>query len=192
MNPAQFLRSQIGRPAKRRRSLSMLLTATELPGSGWRTLGEVATRMGMHNTLGDISRRCRESGEYMALRRFRQDDPPRGLFLQVGPYPSQADAAQAISILGTSDSGMRWEGVNRLAERTGTGIDVPNVPDVRTWEYHTQRDELRGYQRFVQGRVENVVFVVSGSASEPGWAWDDLVTIGSAQARRIGDVLVSS
>ena len=192
MNPAQYIRNQIGGRAKRQRSLEMLLSASDLSGRGWRTLGEGTRRMGLGNRLGDISRRCRESGEYMALRRYRQDDPPQGLFIQVGPYPSEVDAEQAISIAGTSDNGMRWLGVSRLAERTVTGIDVPNVDDVRTWEYHTQRDELRGFQRFIQGRVDNVVFVVSGSASEPGWAWDDLVTIASAQARKIGAMLATA
>jgi hypothetical protein len=75
----------------------MLLAVPDLPGDGWGTVGEVAYRMGIQKKLGDISRRCRKSGEFMALRRFRQNDPPRGLFVQVGPYASQADAAEAVS-----------------------------------------------------------------------------------------------
>jgi hypothetical protein len=191
MNLAQFLRSQIGSAAKRKRSLSMLLMTSDLPGSGWRTLRQLARRVGFENTMGDISRRCRESGEFWALRSF-QHDPERGLFVQVIPYPSPSDATEAGVISGTS-SGAQNRNVVVLAEQTITDLEVPGVDDVLVWEHHTQpRGKSTGYQRFIKGRVDNVQFVVSGGASGAGWAWEELVALATAQALRIRAVLTDS
>lgn len=126
----------------------------------------------------------------MALRRYRQEAPPRGLFLQVGPYPSAEDASQAWAALGTSDAG-RWPGVTRLSERMVTDIAVPGIDDLHAWEYHTRRGELVGFQRFIGGRIDRVAFVASGTSAEPGWEWDDLVSVCSAQARKISAFLKS-
>jgi hypothetical protein len=192
MNRVQLLRSKIGDAAKREWSLALLLPESELPGGGWQMLGQVSLRMGIPNRLGDISRRCRKSGQFMALRRFRQPEHQRGLFVQVGPYVSDSDAADAVARLGTSDGGMRWPGVTRLAERAISGVDVRDVSDVHVWELETQRSDLHGYQRSILGRVHRVVVTVSGSAGDPGWDWQDLVTVTSLQATRIRLALAES
>lgn len=181
----QWWLGQIGRPSKKKHALGMLLTEAELPGTGWRTLGQASFRMGMSRRLGDISRRARESGEFSALRRFRQDDPGRGLFIQIGSYGSDSDAHEALALAGTSDGGWTWPGVERLDVQIVDNLDVPELEDVLTWEHHTSRDELTGYQRFVTGRVGRVVVAVSGSAQEPGWSWEDLIPIASAQAAKV-------
>src|SRR5271165_1194299 len=185
MNRAQFLLAQVGRPARRKQSLSVLLTHADLAGDEWRTLGQVAWRMGTQKRLGEISRRSRKSGEFTALRRFRQEDPPRGLFVQVAPFASEEDAAVAAAIEPPSDQWNRWPGVTRLAKRTEAGLEVPSVADVHAWEYQTQRGEYRGYQRIIQGRVDSVLLGISGTAREPGWAWEDLAAVASAQAEKV-------
>lgn len=182
---AQWWLMQVGRPSKKKHSFGMLLTEAELPGSGWRTLGQAAFRLGMSRRLGQISRRARKSGEFSALRRFRQDDPGRGLFVQVGPYGSESDAQQALALAGTSDGGWTWPGVERLHVRAVDNLDVPELDDVLAWEHRTRRAELIGYQRFVTGRVGRVVVAVSGSAPEPGWSWEDLIPIATAQAQKV-------
>ncbi len=189
MNRARILLGQLGSSARRRRSLNMLLPVSDLPGRGWRILGQGSWRMGIQNRRSDISLRCRKSGEFTALRRFRQEDPPRSLFVQVGTYASETDATEAVAFEPPSDRGNRWPGVTRFAEGEITDLGVPNVDDLHGWELHTQRGERRSCHRLIQGRVDMTVFAISGTAAEPGWAWEDLVPIASAQARRIRLVL---
>lgn len=93
-----------------------------------------------------------------------------------------------MAILGTRGDN-RHRGVDRLAERTIGDIEVPLVDDALVWEHHTQRDNRQGYQRFVRGRVDYVVFAVSGSAMGTGWAWGDLVSVASAQAEKIRSLI---
>jgi hypothetical protein len=182
---AQWWLAQVGRPSKKKLALGMLLTDAELPGLDWRTLGQVTFRMGMSGRLGAISRRARRSGEFSALRRFRQHDPGRGLFIQVGPYVSDSDAHEAMEMAGTSDGGWSWPGVERLGVSTAEGLHVPGLDDLRAWEHRTRRVELTGYQRFIAGRTGRVVLAVSGSAPDPGWPWDDLIPIAARQAAKV-------
>lgn len=177
--------AQVGRPSKKKFTLGMLLTDAELPGLTWRTLGQATFRMGMLDQLGAISRRARRSGEFSALRRFRQDDPGRGLFVQVGPYVSDSDAHEAVEMAGTSDGGWTWPGVERLGVSTVDSLHVPELDDLRAWEHHTRRGELTGYQRFITGRIGRVVVAVSGSAPDPGWPWEDLIPIAAGQAAKV-------
>ena len=181
----RWWRSQLGRPSKKKLARGLLLTDAELPGADWRTLGEASFRMGMSGRLGAISRRARRSGEFSALRRFRQDDPGRGLFIQVGRYVSDDDAHDAVETAGTSDGGWSWPGVERLEVAIVDGLQVPGLDDLRAWEHRTRRGELTGYQRFITGRVGRVVVAVSGSASDPGWPWNDLIPIAATQAARV-------
>ena len=62
---------------------------------------------------------------------------------------------------------------------------VPNVDDLLAWEHLNERGDHRGYQRFIQARVANVGFVVSGSAEMPGWSWGELVQVATSQASKI-------
>lgn len=163
----------------------MLLTDSELPGAGWRTLGQASFRMGMSGQLGAVSRRARKSGEFSALRRFRQDDPGRGLFVQVGPYGSDSDAHEAVELAGTSVGGWTWPGVERIKVRKIDDLHVPQLDDVRAWEHRTRRGELTGYQRFISGRIGRVVVAVSGSAPDPGWPWEELIPIATTQAAKV-------
>ncbi len=75
--------------------------------------------------------------------------------------------------------------VVRLADREIVDVDVPGIDHPKVFEYETARDGRRGYQRFIRGRVANVTFVVAGASSEPGWPWNELVTIAQLQSKRI-------
>jgi hypothetical protein len=84
-----------------------------------------------------------------------------------------------------SAGGISWKGVTRLDERQVDHVDVPHLDDLLIWEHRNQRSDHFGYQRFISGRVKNVVLVVSGTAQDPGMAWEDLVSIAAAQAAKL-------
>ncbi len=180
----------LARPSQRRRSLATLLEASDLPGSGWSQLHEGSWRMGMSRRFGPISRRARMSGSCAALRRYRQETPPRGVFIQAGPYASAEDA-EVVASQARSAGGITWTGVARLEESQVDDVAVPTVDDSLVWEHRTARGDYVGFQRFISGRVVNVVFVVAGTAKEPGMAWEDLVAIAAAQATKIRNQLAS-
>ncbi len=179
-----ILARALARPSERRKSLAMLLAPSDLPGTGWRQLGEGSWRMGMSRRFGSISRRARKSGSCTALRRYRQEDPPRGVFIQIGPWASAEDA-RTVAGQARSAGGMTWTGVTRLDERQVNDVDVPDLDDSLVWEHRNQRGDFLGYQRFISGRVENVVLMVSGTSQDPGMAWDDLVSIVTSQAEKL-------
>lgn len=162
----------------------MLLDASEFPNAGWRELGEGSWRMGMSRRFGAISRRARRTGACSALRRYRQDKLEQGVFIQVGPYASADDAA-LMAAQAQVAAWHTWTGVERLEESQVDGMAVPDVEDALAWEHRNARGGYIGYQRFISGRVSNVVLVVAGSAREPGMAWDDLVLITASQASKL-------
>jgi hypothetical protein len=141
--------------------------------------------MGMQNTMGDISRRLQKARSHAALRRYRQDEAERGLFVQVSPYVSESDVIEALSVVGISDGGSTWKGVERLSQTEVTGLHVPTISHVLTWEHHTRRGDVTGFQRFIQGAVGRIGITVAGSAVGLGWPWEDLIPIATEQAQRI-------
>jgi hypothetical protein len=64
------------------------------------------------------------------------------------------------------------------------------MQDVVAWEHFNQRGEIRGYQRTISGRIENIAILVSGAAVGDGWAWTDLVPIASQQALKVKSVVL--
>ena len=162
-----FITGRIGRPSERKRSFAMLPTVPDLPGVGWRQLGQAAWRSGVGSAKGPVSHRARRSGAFTAVRRFRQEDPPRGLFVQVLPLATVDDAReQALNARSSLWTG--YPGVVRLEEREVESVRVPEMQDVLTWEHFNERGDVRGYQRTISGRIENIAVLVSGSAVGDG------------------------
>jgi hypothetical protein len=185
----EVLIGKIARPSKKRYSLSLLLAPSEIPGQGWRQIGEVSWRPG---SLSRFRRRDpavhkRKKGSCSALRRYRQAEPPRGMFIQVYPCASQADAKDGVRA-GISNSGLSWPGVERLDQREFTDTEVSEMDVHRAFEHRNSNDGVIGYQRFILGAVENILICVSGSAADPGWPWDDLMMMAAAQANKIRTV----
>jgi hypothetical protein len=182
MNLGQLLLGQIGRRSEKKRSLAMLLTTSDLPGTGWSQIGQSGWRSGTGSVRGPVSRRAHKSGTFTALRRFR-DEESRGLFIQVMPMPTSEDAESQVRQ--GRFALMSNRGVVRLEEQEVLGVDVPGVVSSVLWEHLNTRGNVRGYQRFIYERVDNIAILISGSASGDGWAWNDLVPIATAQAMKV-------
>jgi len=161
----------------------MLLTIADLPGVGWQQLSESGWRTGITSLRRPASRRAYETGAFIALRRFRQEDPRRGLFCEVLPMATSDDAEYQVR---NGRSGLvRNPGVVRLDERVVKGIEVPGVENPLIWEDTYAQRDLRGYHWNIFGRIETVAFLISGSAIDEGWSWSELVPIATAQAMKI-------
>jgi hypothetical protein len=185
MNPLQIALGQIGRSSERKRSLDMLVTTADLPGSGWRQGQEIAWRSGIGSKSAPTARRAYKSGSFTALRRFWKDDPPLGLFVQLIPVATCEDAEYEVRNVRRALVPNRKRDLVRESENEVGTIDTPGVENPLVWEHLNARDDRRGYERFVSARVENVTFLVSAAAWGDGYSWDSLGAIVSAQATKI-------
>src|SRR5580658_5951028 len=100
---------QLGRPSLRRLAIDSLIAASDLPGGGWRELGTGSWRFGVGDK-GELARRARKTGEFTALRRFRNDEAGRGAMAQVLPTANAEDAA--VQVKNSPSSVLRWSGVS--------------------------------------------------------------------------------
>jgi hypothetical protein len=185
-----FTAGRFGRPSERRKSLSMLLTASELPGVGWQQIGQRAWRMGVGSPRGSIAPRGVPTGAFTVVRRFRQAHLGYALRIQLAPHASPADAQDHAR---NFRQGMvTRSGVTRLEERVLDNFAVPGVEAPLVWEHRTARGTARGYQRMITGSIEHIAFWVGGSAQDPGLPWDELTPIATSLATKIRNVLGAS
>jgi len=171
-------------PPARRRSLRMLITIADLPGDGWKLTSESGWRSGTLGRRSPVRRRAYKSGTYQVVRRFRQSDPPRSLLAEVLPTATSEDGESQVRKARSAIVESNSE-VVRSEEKEIEGIRVPNVESSMIWETVNVRGDLRGYERIICGRVENITFMVAGAAWGEGWSWNDLIAIASAQATKV-------
>ena len=156
----------------------MLLGVPDLPGKGWKQLAQRDSRS-VRSPL-PLGRKVR----YVAAqRKFRQEEPPQGLHVELLVFDGAADAERRIQSFRTSY--VRYPGVTTLVEREVEGIAVPGVDGPYLWERENVRGNHRGFARSIAGRVNNVALIVIGSADGEGWSWEQLATIAGLQASKI-------
>jgi hypothetical protein len=193
MTLLQYGIAQIGRPSARKSSLAMLVEPTDLPGGGWRTIGERSFRIGFRIGASEVARSARHTGAFASSRYFEQAPAmSRYCWLEVMPYASAADAKSVLPDLETSivrDPRTEATGVGRRIEPQ----EAPEVADY-PFVYETPISGRNGPStpRMVGGIVAHVVFVVSCSEAGPGWSWSEVAPVGAAQALKIRTILDAS
>jgi hypothetical protein len=184
MNILQFLIGQIGDDTARRASVAMLLDRPELPGAGqWAIVTERTWRTGTIGASTDVGRRARRAGTFTALRRFRQDSPYRGLFVQALPFASQEDAESMVPRL--RGLAMSYPSAIVVEEHALEGHLVPEVANPSVYEVSVVRKQQSSSQKLIAGSVAHVAFVVSGSGFGQGWLWDDVTEVAMLQSLKI-------
>jgi len=99
----KLLRAQLGPRKNKEKSQSLLLSATDLPGEGWRKRQDFVIRMGVLVEPPPFAwiERAGKEGHFSACRWFDQQTTDSALMLQVMPLVSDEDALLALSDLNT-------------------------------------------------------------------------------------------
>lgn len=185
MIAVQLLVGQIGSSSKRQKALNRVLTETELPGTGWKKIGERSWRTGLAKPLSGTSRRALMAGGFNVLRHFRSRELQKWLFIQIWTCSSPEDASVLAPRLPAARMLPR-PGVNVTPREFLQVVGGAELENSRAWQVRTSRGELKGTQRSISGRSENVAFLVSGTVHVPDeWPWDELGAIATAQATKI-------
>ena len=190
MNPFVVGISKLGRWSRRVDALNSLLKTKDLPGGGWRYLGEWTWSFSAYpyHGHGEMFDRVSAHRGLIAWRSFSKRETHGEIWIQLLPYVTRSDAESQIP----KDSSMfarnkAFEGSvseDRPVEYSVQGIDHAVLFEVRKWN-----ERGNGMSRYVCGNVENVVVVVAGTADGEGIPWDQMVSIAALQAERIREHL---
>jgi hypothetical protein len=142
---AKLLIAQIGPRENRAKSRALLLSAKELPGTGWIEQVNIVVRMGvLKRPSYDWSARAGNAGHFYAYRLHRQEPTRSQISLQAFPLLSEEDALLGLSELDSSTflDNPDFHG-SILADR--------EVPPIGTYEIASSRAFLTSYE--ADGRV---------------------------------------
>ena len=189
MNYRQFLMAQFGKRDERRKSLSMLLSTSELSGDSWKMTGQRSWRVGMDEFRDERFQRARIKGLFAATRAFEQKGTERWVYVKIIPMESYEDALFELPGIGLNFM---------IAPRSGTVLEgeraIPldiemDLENARATELtFTQSTKVARY-RCVVGNLENVIALICCSGLDEGWSWDELQFVSSAQALKMRRVL---
>ena len=174
----KFLLGQVGRTGDRRRAVEMLVTVGDLPGAGWTQLSQRSSR-----SIPSVRSGRRRRRHVWALRKFRQEEPARGLHTELLVFDSDEEAQRAVGRFRTGY--VRYPGVTTVTERVVGDITVEGLDSTCAWERENVRREVRGFARSVAGQVGPVAILVIGSATGEGWRWDDLLSVTRHQVWKV-------
>lgn len=174
----KFLFGQLGRTDDGRRAVNMLVSVEDLPGAGWTQLSQRSSR-----STPSVRSGLRRKRHVSALRKFRQEEPARGLHTQLLVFDSDEEAQRAVGRYRNDYVG--YPGLTTLSERVLDDISVEGLASTDAWERENARGEVRGFARSVAGQVGPIAIVVIGSAIGEGWRWDDLISVARHQVWKV-------
>jgi len=186
----RFVAAQIGPKPGKKRSLTMLLDLSELPGDDWKMLDQRTWRTGIATPIPDWTKRANEAGSVTAWRSFGQKTgPSQTIWTQVTPFVSADDAQSALT--DTPKNMMRnlWAEVSPTSERVIEDYSIPDVTSQWFYEQEALSSEGASTSRFVAATVAEWLFVVACAGLDGTWIWADVITLASTQARKIRKVL---
>lgn len=175
----RFMLAQLGSKPGGRELLARLLSADDLPGGGWRRVGQRTWRTGASASTpwGD---RAREAGSVTAWRSFR-DHAGRGVWVQVIPLASASDALGALGEVGAL---ALHNPLTTIVDESD--IDMgPFAGASAVWahEFHSTGPGSGGATRILAGAVEENVVVVT--AIGQSWDWPSVSDLATLQAQRL-------
>jgi hypothetical protein len=162
----------------------MLITVSDLPGSGWRELGAGAWRAGVGES-GEAAHRARKTGEFTAKRTFRNDESEFGVMVQILPLANSADAELQVRRPPLESEGVRWKGVTTIESQVVKDLEVPGADHFIAWENLNERDGRRGYSRKIKAQVGRLVSYVQCSKMGDGCEWSTAVEVATAQVAKL-------
>ena len=187
------MKSRLDLQSQERRSLTLALALSDLPGAGWAQVGERSWRVGatFPREKDEAVRRAHHAGLYTAARFFMKDGLELGFSSQVAEYTSLEDAASRVPLLPAQM--LHNHGRTRLRERVFEEESIPGVsPSIVFEQFSTDRDGA-GFGQYAGGSAGGALFVVActtiqfGRHDEPDerWSWPDLLALAELQAEKI-------
>jgi hypothetical protein len=166
------------------RSFSLLLTADELPGTGWTMVEERSWPTGGLDATSDTGRRALGAGGMTAWRKFAG---AKGLeaWVEVVPYATADDARVARVRVPTYFVGVAPPGGTVVEElvvvdRRVEGLDTPWILDKTTSDGDGARRA-----RTVAGAVGPVLVLTCLAGPVDHWTWDDVLRLSADQVARV-------
>lgn len=185
-----YVFAQFGKRSERKRSLSILMNQAELPGQGWRVVDERTWRSGSIGPRSDAAVRSLKAGGVIAWRSFGQKEPPRGVWIQVGPYGTVEDAESAVpELFSRSIKSSRFEG--RVSEEKSiVDISIPGVAHAAFIEQSIEGTSVGPRNsKYVVGSVSQYVFGIGCTGRADGWPWAEVLVLASLQADKVANYL---
>jgi hypothetical protein len=189
MNRLQFAIGQFGKRSVRMSSLAMLLDESELPDADWTLLHERSWRTGAGGMKSEEVRAAHRIGTFTAIRLFEHVFRNRWVWIEVMPFASAQDAQSAVPKIRTGLVSNPNATVTVIEERTIEDQEVPGLAHPLVFEQVTTGRNGRGAARYIGGHVDRVLFLVSTSASEAGWPWNEVTSLASLQCLKIQNAL---
>lgn len=188
MNRLQYFVAQIGHREKKDVSVAMLLEHGDLPGNDWELLDQRSWRTGAMPIPIDEAARAHHAGSWTAWRSFQQSGQTRWAWIEIMPFTSNTDALSAVSSIPTwlmSNAGAK---VAIVEERNP---DESETGATHLWvlEQRTIGSDGPSATRYVADVVDNVLFIVAGTASGDGWDWSAVSALAERQAAKIRSAL---
>ena len=180
----------------------MLLRPDELPGNGWKLSVERTWAIGgtpgppfetedqwrLRLEIGaERLDRARANGGVVAVRSATLANPLRQIVVEVLPYASEGDAAEAIPLLVERN---RRKETEKLVLVDETLIDdvLSAGADVVFLEQNYLHNGLPLNSRSVLGRVGYTVFFIACQYVGGEWPWGDVKQVALSQVQKITEI----
>jgi hypothetical protein len=161
----------------------MLLSESELSDCGLAFAGEQSWKIGSRGLAGPEIERAKQRGNLNVWRRFSSQSDKRSVWIQVGEFATTTDAVTFAPIL--FDSIRQRPGAATEMIESSETVEVPGLSSILVCEERSPYQEgFRGI-RVIVGTVDQWLFSIGASAMNDVWAWDDIVSIASAQVQKI-------
>lgn len=166
------------------RSFGLLLSPSDLPGSGWDVVEERSWPTGRLDPTSEKSRRALRTGGITAWRKFGRNGPGSA-WVEVVPYASDEDGLASLAqvpgfFVGVTPPGETVQDERVVGDREVVGLAAPWILDKST----TGPDGgLRS--RYVAGAVGRILVLTCLSGPPGQWTWDEVLGLAAAQSARV-------
>jgi len=177
--------ARLGRKPGKKASLRMLLDVEDLPGEGWRRLGESSWRTGTGGIRSDGLKRAREAGSISAQRRFRRGDLQR-MTIVIVPFASAADAKALETELRAGVipyHPSKW----KVASETIADYREGMLSLENPWaiEQRLEGTSGRALRRVASGTIDRFFIGVGSFSPDSRFTWEEICAIADLQGTKV-------
>jgi hypothetical protein len=170
----QVLVGQFGKKSERQRSVSLLPTADELPGSGWFSRRPLSWRIGAFRR-NPVARRAWKKGLFAAERGYRQPQPGDAIKFHIFRYASIDDAREAARSMQSRE--ITSQSVSVRNERKVEGRSIEGISEAQFIEREVQAKSGLGKNWTFYGAAGPVVISINASGLGDFWSWEKIYPI---------------